>query len=283
MLGHRRRWPSSLKSPGTKTAGQVRTTDAELTFHPVGAAHTRSSNSPKRHKPMTQRAAKSESRLQKFLTVRLLPNAYTLKQATIVWSVPIIRSVHMMGSDASESPAEIARRFREQLDACFRGPLMSYFYKRVRDYSEAEDLTQEVFLRLVTQAKNFTPANAEAYVFTVAANLLRDQARRAATHHLHAHDTLDQSHRSKISAGLVEEIGPERVLLGRESLQIVLGALAELDDRTRNIFILFQLERMRQREIAEIYGMTVGSVEKRVLKALTHLRVRLEENEKKNL
>src|SRR4051794_23554578 len=64
-----------------------------------------------------------------------------------------------------------------ELDARFRAPLMAYFLRRVSNRSEAEDLTQETFARLIA-AHSFTLAEqVGAYVFRVAGNLLRDRAR----------------------------------------------------------------------------------------------------------
>lgn len=164
----------------------------------------------------------------------------------------------------------------ENLYARFHAPLISYFRKRIGDRAEAEDLTQEVFVRLVKAEGAFSLVSAHAYVFTIAANLLRDRQRRAASHQLQAHYSLDQAVDGKY-ADLVEAIEPERVLRGREDLKLVLEALAELDERTRNIFLLFRLERLRQREIAAIYGISEGAVEKRILKASIHIAARLKE------
>ena len=69
----------------------------------------------------------------------------------------------------------------------------------------------------------------------------------------------------------MEDRGPERVLQGYESLSEVLSTLNELSERTRDIFILFRLENMKQRDIALAFGITVKAVEKHVLKAVTHL------------
>jgi len=184
------------------------------------------------------------------------------------------KTVHLATS-ATEH-ADVAR-FRELLDGRFRAPLMVYFLKRVQDRSEAEDLTQEVFVRLMARAKPLELETAGAYVFTIAANLLRDRARRLVTHQAHAHQSLDDPTNSPAHPNLTEEIGPERVLLGRENLRAVMDALSELDERTRNIFVLFRVEKMRQRDIAALYDLSVQAVERQVVKASTHLVVRLKQ------
>jgi RNA polymerase sigma-70 factor (ECF subfamily) len=65
-------------------------------------------------------------------------------------------------------------------------------------------------------------------------------------------------------------------LLGRHSLLDVLRTLDELGERTRDIFVLFRLERMKQQEIAALYGIRRRTVEKHVMKATVHLARRHE-------
>ena len=67
---------------------------------------------------------------------------------------------------------------------------------------------------------------------------------------------------------------PERVLVGKQTIQDVLDALAELDERTRDVFVLVRLENVQHREIAAIYGISVSMVEKLMMKAMAHLGAR---------
>ncbi len=66
----------------------------------------------------------------------------------------------------------------------------------------------------------------------------------------------------------MEAISPERVLLSEDSLADVLRSLEELGELTRNIFILFRLENMKQKDIAALYGIGQSTVEKHVIKAV---------------
>src|ERR1700744_3436081 len=114
--------------------------------------------------------------------------------------------------DARHSSSPLAM-FREALDRNYRGPLLAYFVRRVYDRHEAEDLTQEVFVRLLHQ-HDIDPVRAKSYVFTIAANLLRDRLRRAATRRTTNYSAFEDDGHSQIPA-LVEEISAERVLVGR--------------------------------------------------------------------
>lgn len=162
-----------------------------------------------------------------------------------------------------------------ELDRSFRGPLTAYFMKRVNSRNEAEDLTQEVFIRLLNHPDKNNGQTIEGYVFTIAANLLRDRAKSAATAHrtrVQSLDVLDE--KDAFSANLVEDRNPERVLVGKQTIQDVLDALCELGERTRDVFILARLENVQHREIAAIYGISVSAVEKMIMKAMAHLGAR---------
>ena len=164
---------------------------------------------------------------------------------------------------------------RDELDSRFRRPLLAYFMKRVRDMQEAEDLTQEAFIRLTRHREKTQSDGALAYVFTIASNLLKDRARLHASRQTAVHRSLG-SYTGDVTntPQLIEDRTPERVLIGREALKDVVVALEELSERTRDIFILSRLENMNHRDIAALHGITVSAVEKHVMKALAHLGAR---------
>jgi len=170
-----------------------------------------------------------------------------------------------MSASSSQSPGLPAA----ELDARFRGPLMSYFLRRIRDHAEAEDLTQQVFLRLLASPSAETYDLQAPLVFRVAANLLVNRHRAAGVRgeHLRLVDDSDIDAMSAESEGLT----PERVLLSRENLSEVLRTLDQLGPRTRDMFILFRLENLTQADIAVLYGCSRSTVEKHVMKATYHL------------
>ncbi|MEG3181308.1 RNA polymerase sigma factor [Sphingomonas sp. LT1P40] len=149
----------------------------------------------------------------------------------------------------------------------FRPALMAYFLRRVYDHAEAEDLTQEVFARISSQP-DMTMRSGSAYLFQVAANLLRDRARR---------QRIRTSYRQTLAEtdGLgVELIDPYRVTAARHSIAAMRAALDELDATTAAIFVLYRLEYMSKDIIADSFGITVRTVEKYLTKAMAHLTAR---------
>jgi RNA polymerase sigma-70 factor (ECF subfamily) len=147
----------------------------------------------------------------------------------------------------------------------YRESFRRYFYRHVRDHAEAEDLTQELFFRVVRKADLDNVANPEGFLFRAAANLLRDRGRRNRT------STAFIAEITAAAAENVEVLSPERVLNSKQSLQIVLKALNSFDGRSRDIFILHRMEGMKYSEIAAYLGISVSSVEKHMIKCIAKL------------
>jgi RNA polymerase sigma factor (sigma-70 family) len=157
------------------------------------------------------------------------------------------------------------------LAARFSAPLLSYFLRRVRDRSQAEDLVQDALLRVIRACECEVIEHPESYVFKVAANLLKDSKRHAVRHPTVRCAALEEDATGEVDDTLIDERSPERVLDGETSLAQVLQALSELGELTRNVFVLFRLEHMKQKDIAALYGIAQSTVEKHVMRAVVHL------------
>jgi RNA polymerase sigma factor (sigma-70 family) len=153
------------------------------------------------------------------------------------------------------------------LDTCVAG-LRRYFAKRV-PAGQIDDLVQEVFLRLQAHDAKAPITHLDRYLFTVAASVLTDQSRRRAVRHDAAHESFEERHHP------VEERSPERVLLDREDLDVVMQAIAALPARTRDVFVLHRFEEMSGSRIAAALGLSVSAVEKHIMRALKVLYDRL--------
>jgi len=161
-------------------------------------------------------------------------------------------------------------RLESQLES-LRTPLMRFFLRRVRDAAEAQDLTQEAFVRLLATADRDRIADPKAFVFQIALNLLADRSRKAQRRNAAQTVLIDPHLVSEVTHEFVEEFTPERVLMGRTEVERVVAALGELSLRTRDIYLLHRLENMKQARIAELFGISRSTVEKEVMKASMHL------------
>ena len=167
-----------------------------------------------------------------------------------------------------------ANEVLRDLDMRFRKPLSVYFRRRLAGLSEdTEDLTQEVFIRLARRPDRNNGETLEAYVFKIAASVLSDWRRARVSRRSDTHVNLDDAIESvTFPSVLVEARSPERVLAGKEALLSLEKALAELNERTRNIFLLSRMDGLQHQDIALRLGVSVSTVEKDILKALVHIR-----------
>ncbi|MDY6922549.1 MAG: RNA polymerase sigma factor [Pseudomonadota bacterium] len=157
------------------------------------------------------------------------------------------------------------------LNARWRPALMSFFLRRVRDHGEAEDLTQEVFVRML---KHETSDGApDSYIFQIAQNLLVDRARRA---------HLRRRHQEALGADVdidTDPIDPQRVAMGRAELARFATALQDLPERARVMFTLYRIDQLSQDAIGEAFGISKSAVKKQIAGAMAQILARMREGQ----
>jgi RNA polymerase sigma factor (sigma-70 family) len=148
--------------------------------------------------------------------------------------------------------------------------LTAYFRRRISLPAEAEDLVQEVYCRLLRCGQSHPDGvsirNPEAYLFTVAENLLREQRvlRRRAEQHL----DLSGVAPSLLSVDDTSESAMERTLLER-GLSM---AFSRLTPRQRVVFVMHYREGLTYPEIAAKLGVSTNMVKKYVVRGLMTFR-----------
>lgn len=171
--------------------------------------------------------------------------------------------------------ADAARRIE-----ALRPALIRFFMRRLGDPAEAEDLTQEALTRLLSVQRGDGPDDPQAFVFRIALNLLNDRGRRARTQSQMQLAVVDPTRVSEITHEFVEDRTPERVLQGKRDVARVVRILGELNERTRDVYVLFRLEGMKHADIARLYGISRSTVEKDVMRATMHLTLRIAEDDR---
>ncbi|MGC9334470.1 MAG: RNA polymerase sigma factor, partial [Anaerolineae bacterium] len=135
--------------------------------------------------------------------------------------------------------------------------LYRYIYYHTHHRDTAEDLTAEVFTRMLEQlAAGYGPEhNLRAWLYRVAHNAVVDESRRRAHRD---HDPLDE--RAALADGDVERKTEQSIVMERART-----ALGELTPDQRAVLVLKYLEGYGNRDVAQMLGTTVGAV-----KALQH-------------
>jgi RNA polymerase sigma-70 factor (ECF subfamily) len=144
--------------------------------------------------------------------------------------------------------------------------LVRFLYRRTGDQARAEDLAQEAFVR----ALEHRPSNPRPWLFTVAANLARDEGRRASVRKRHL--TLIKA---EVEASPAEP-GPEVALERRETVRRVQAALAKLVERDREALLLWE-EGFDYDEIAAVLGIARASVGTTLSRARARLAAAFDE------
>lgn len=145
-----------------------------------------------------------------------------------------------------------------------RPTLIRFLLARGALPEDARDLIQELYLKL-DRVPLATVTEPRAYLYRMADNLLLDRRRSA----------LRRSRREDEWTGLNSGIDRERdeypaadrVLIARERLTVLTGALDALPERSSEAFRRFRIEGESQHDIAAAFGISVSAVEKHLQRA----------------
>ncbi|MGI9375789.1 MAG: RNA polymerase sigma factor [Tsuneonella suprasediminis] len=146
----------------------------------------------------------------------------------------------------------------------FAPRLSALLKKRGVSDSDAEELVQEAFLRLLQYRKDNEVGREEGFLVRTAVNLSIDANRRARRFDVVSEPVDDLL--------LVDEApDPERVAVGRSRLEHLVAGFERLDPKTRAMVKARRIEGLSMREIALRDGVSVSAVEKRLAKAMLFL------------
>jgi RNA polymerase sigma-70 factor, ECF subfamily len=129
---------------------------------------------------------------------------------------------------------------------------------------EAQDLTQDVFLRVFKTIKTFrsTEGSFHTWLARVTRNLLIDHYRR--TRQERVTDSIEQQLPMLEEAGGAAAARPDQALAGREASEILQATLQKLSPDLREAVILRDLQEMEYREIAGVLDIPEGTVKSRI-------------------
>ena len=136
------------------------------------------------------------------------------------------------------------RLFRE-----YQAPLVRYLTRRLGDRDWAEEVVQETFLRALRQE---TIVNERAWLFAVATNLVRDEARAHARRRRHLTLLAEQERDTVVDPPITDIERAQEAALARRAVE----ALAERD----RLALLMREEGLDYGEIAAALGLSPGSV-----------------------
>lgn len=191
---------------------------------------------------------------------------------------------------ATENEFELLKLFADGDEDAFatvlarwEKPLINFIYRLIPERTEAEDIAQEVFLKVAAAASGLRQqAKFSTYLYRIAYNLTVDRLRRrkvrtAAAPIVSLDETADNDAGENLSRQVPDPSDLPADLL-RERLETKLSvesALTELPENQRAAIMLKVYEDRSYAEIAEILGVSVPSVESLLFRARQNLKSRL--------
>lgn len=164
------------------------------------------------------------------------------------------------------------------------GTLMDRYQDRVfrlvsrytRDHGEAEDLAQEVFVKVFRKLHTFQRDSALfTWVYRVAVNTVNDHFGRVGRRRLRLVDDPDELDQNPSVRSDGES--PSQALLDDELRRVTRELLDELPEKYRTILLLREFEDLSYTQIAETLGLQMGTVESRLFRARQRFKDLLEE------
>jgi RNA polymerase sigma factor (sigma-70 family) len=158
----------------------------------------------------------------------------------------------------------------ERLFSDHASSLEAFFYRRVRKHPEAEELAQEVYARMLRVADIGTIRNAEAYLYTVASNLVKEYARREPNSRtaVDIDDPAVQEQLAQLPVFIGQLDTEQRIRRLREVLQ-------QLPAKCHAAVVMQYWYGLSYEEIAERLGVSTHMVKKYLSQAVTHCRRRM--------
>ena len=137
-------------------------------------------------------------------------------------------------------------------------------YRFTGSGSEAQDLTQEVFLRVFRTVKTFRSDEGSfaTWLARVTRNLLIDHYRR--TRQERVTDSIEEQLPMLEEEGAAASVRPDSAVAGREASEILQATLQKLSPDLREAVILRDLQEMEYREIAQVLAIPEGTVKSRI-------------------
>ncbi|MEP1095052.1 MAG: RNA polymerase sigma factor [Cyclobacteriaceae bacterium] len=140
--------------------------------------------------------------------------------------------------------------------------IRNFMYYRCGNLQKAEDLAHETFVRLWENCKKVLIGKVRSFLFTTAHRLFLNQ---------YEHEKVVLQFEKKTESK-VEKESPEFILEEKEFKGQLETAISNLPEGQRTVFLLNKIDKMTFQEIADMQGVSISAVHKKMYKAMEKLR-----------
>jgi RNA polymerase sigma-70 factor (ECF subfamily) len=188
-----------------------------------------------------------------------------------------------MASSAAETRRVAVTEFKEEQPGglaatllAHRPQLLRFFTGRTGDPAEAEDVVQEIWLR-IAQAESGPIADSLSYLYRVGLNIVIDRVRERQRRERREHDWTDMSVTRLGGEAVDERPSAFAGVESRQRARQLAAAIEALPAGARRVFRRHKLDGLSHAQVAAELGITKSAVEKHIAVALRHLTAALKE------
>jgi RNA polymerase sigma-70 factor (ECF subfamily) len=167
----------------------------------------------------------------------------------------------------------------------YKNKIYNYIYRMVGNSEDAEDLTQEVFVKMYVALDSFrNQSSLSTWLYRIAGNLCIDSHRKRARREsgfggtvasLDAPTNSDGGEEGPVREVADSSFEPAKMLAKVEMDAQIQEALSKLPDKMRTVVVLHDIEGLQYEEIAEVVHCPLGTVKSRLFNARAALREHL--------
>ncbi|HEU4990627.1 MAG TPA: sigma-70 family RNA polymerase sigma factor [Gemmatimonadaceae bacterium] len=185
---------------------------------------------------------------------------------------PSIREVLRAADDTDVVQAFLGgeeRAFQELVER-YQTRLLNFIYRTIGDRERAEDLVQEVFIRVYRHIHRFdTSKKFSTWIYTIASNLAKNELRNRSRNPLILFQAITSNHEENERPLQFEDYTsrPDDLFQKRHLRGLVEETVAQLPEHHRQVFVLREIEGKSYEEIAEITHCNLGTVKSRLNRA----------------
>lgn len=158
----------------------------------------------------------------------------------------------------------------------YRTPLVNFLYRMVRDSATAEDLAQEVFLRVYRARQKYAPsAKFTTWLFRIATNLALNSIRDARYRQMEVSIDVPAEEDQTPLEIPAKEIPADQSLVERDRAALIRRAVESLPEKQRAAVLLHKYEEMDYAEIASVLDCSESALKSLLFHAYEALRIEL--------
>jgi len=163
----------------------------------------------------------------------------------------------------------------------YEHPVFNLLSRLLEDPADAADVTQEVFLKVFRNVGSFRgDSSLKTWIYRISVNESHNQRRWFGRHRKQEVAIDPAVDESESRRDWVADPGrsPLQLAMDREQEALIQRALSDINPNFRAVLVLREIEALNYDEIAEILGLSLGTVKSRILRGRDALRLRLTEH-----